>query len=118
MTIESRLVTAVLANPTLSTAIGTRIYPKVLPPNATLPAIVYNQVGNNRRYTTNGLSLWSGQLAIFSTDYTQTKTLRSALETVLAGPDVGASELNFRDDYEPETKLYSELADVVIAYED
>jgi hypothetical protein len=46
MTLETDLRTHILASSGLSALIGTRLYPDRLPQNATLPAVVYQEVSS------------------------------------------------------------------------
>lgn len=80
--IEEALRTILLADPTLYALVGTRIYPVQLPLDCTLPALSYFQVSEPFNRITGTPRF---QIDIFSEDYTESKTVKGALEAALDG---------------------------------
>lgn len=104
----------------VSTYIGTRIYPMILPQNPTTPAITYQRIDTRRFYTLNGDN-GSGeiprmQIDIWSTSYEQGRNIATAIKTAMDSATVFlTSDYNQTDLYEPDVQLYRIQCDYVIA---
>ena len=102
--IEEALRTILLADPTLYALVGTRIYP-VQP---------FNRITGTPRF----------QIDIFSTDYTQVKQIKAAVENALNGYSGTVSDhiieiivpLSSFDSYDSETGVYHIPYDFKIIY--
>jgi len=87
MPLEQKLYTA-LTGSTLVTSLTTRVYPLRAPQNPGYPHIVYTRIGGNQY---NGLSGYqtvekpSIQIDVYSTSYTQVKSLAENIHTALDG---------------------------------
>lgn len=120
MTVESDVRDVLINDATVGAAIGTRVYPKILPPEATLPAVVYHEISSvkvGEGATLGGLRQTRIQLDIIDTSYTSTKTLRSNILAALNASTLTADLDGLADFYENEAKLYRETMDWIIAHE-
>jgi hypothetical protein len=118
----------------LSTELGhTRVYPLTLPQGATLPAITYQVVSEiplNSHSTAQLHPTWTAdrdgqtrvQLSVYARNYVEAEQVMAELKAAVTGfrgqwgdvevhsalPDIGL------DDYEPETKLWRRIVDVMV----
>lgn len=120
-----------------ATTAGSRIYPLVLPPEVTVPAIAYARVSSPRIRSLTGFSHYSTprfQFTAWADNYAVSKALaneiRKALDgysgwTAVAFPALfpigwaevqSISSLNELDMYEPQSKLYGVPADYRVAH--
>lgn len=85
--IGESLFTVVTGNTAVSSLIGTRFYPAVLPKDATLPAAVYKFVGGNNAPTmdTRGLQRSRLQIDCFGDTYSDAVNVRKAIVETLGG---------------------------------
>jgi len=119
--IEAAVRAILLADSTLYGYVGTRIYPMELPLDCELPALAYSQISNPHRRITGNPRI---QIDIFSTDYTESKTISSALVSALDGYSGTVSghnieiivPLDSHDDYDSETGIYHIPYDFKIIY--
>lgn len=129
MSISSDLRTFLLADATLTTLIGTRMYPLVLPQDPTVPAITYQIISGHRFHSTDGacgLSTPRIQYDCWAATYLEVESLFEALRKRLDGYQglAGSSQVQAaffeseRDDYEDEAKLYRRSADFFVWYEE
>lgn len=85
MPLENKLYTA-LTGSTLITATTTRIFPVVAPPETILPFITYVRVNGGQINTLSGYATVenpSVQIDVFSTGYSQAKTLADNIHSVI-----------------------------------
>jgi hypothetical protein len=64
------------------------IYPQIIPQDASLPAIAYQQIGGNRLYSQSGdsgLPRSLFQITVQATTYSAAKTLTKAIRQALSG---------------------------------
>lgn len=127
MTIEEALKAHLNSSVTL---VSNRVYPVVLPPAATLPALAYLKVSNVPLYAHDGdagLPAVRFQFDIWASTYSSLQAVKAQLMTALSGyrgtmggvggVTVGSSFLvGEQDDYEPETSRYREMLDFIIQY--
>lgn len=117
MPLESKIYTA-LTGSTLITAITTRIYPMIAPPEVTTPYIIYFRVSGGQINTLNGYATCENpmiQIDAFSTGYSQAKTLTVNMHTVLnATTTFKAILVSDNDLYEEEAALYRVSSDYSI----
>ncbi len=122
MSIASDLRTFLLADATLTTLIGTRLYPLTLPQNPTLPAMTYQRISGERVHTADGahgLNRARIQFDAWATTYLVAESVFEALRKRLdafrgaAGASIiqGAFVDSERDLYESEPKLYRNTSD-------
>ncbi len=76
------------ADPGVSGLIGSRIYPRLLPQNATLPAVVYSQVSGLRVTTHDKAANFTDQVYQFecvASDYKSMKKLAEKVRQAMEG---------------------------------
>ncbi len=129
MSIATDIRTFLLADATLTTLIGTRLYPLTLPQNPTLPAMTYQWVSGERVHTADGalgLSRPRIQFDAWATTYLVAESVFEALRKRLdafrgaAGASIiqGAFFDSERDLYESEPKLYRRSVDFFVWHEE
>lgn len=104
----------------VSTYIGTRIYPLILPQNPTYPAITYQRIDTRRFYTLGGDNgtgeIPRMQIDIWSTSYEQGRNIATSIKTAMDGATAFlTNDYNQTDLYEPDVQLYRIQQDFVIA---
>jgi hypothetical protein len=104
----------------VSTYIGTRIYPMILPQNPTTPAITYQRIDTRRFYALNGDNgtgeIPRIQMDIWSTSYEQGRNIATAIKAAMDSATAFlTSDYNQTDLYEPDVQLYRIQCDYVIA---
>jgi hypothetical protein len=129
VTIEEALVHKLTTTSTITTLIGTRIYPLVFPAGATMPCLVYQRISTPRIHThegASGLAQPRFQLTCWSATYGGAKALANAVREALdgfkgsiQGVQVGATFIqNELDQREADTKLYSVIQDYTISHQE
>jgi hypothetical protein len=129
MSIASDLRTYLLADATLTTLVGTRMYPLKLPQAPTMPAIIYTWISGARVHSTDGPSGLSNprvQFDCWAQTYLEAEALLEALRKRLDGfqGTAGSSWIQAvffeteRDGYDDDTELYRRSADFFVWYEE
>lgn len=85
--IESSLFGALSTAAAISSLVGTRVYPVVLPTDPTLPALVYLFVGGMGQpsFSTRGMQKARVEINCWGSSYSSAATLREAVIQTLAG---------------------------------
>lgn len=125
MSIESELFTLITGDAGVGALIGTRMYPKLMPPEATLPAIVYGEVATETVVQADGdtnARMGRYSVSYWATSYSGIKAGRAALLSAVngyAGGSIGRiAVLAMADDYEPETQYFRQVMELEIFYSD
>jgi hypothetical protein len=131
--VEQALRTLVLSSPQVTSLIGNRYYPLVIPVSAPLPAIASQRVSGPREYSHSGFSgLVSSrvQLTCVASTYAQAKTLADAVRRVISGyrgtvdgvslgPVLVQNETDsFNESASEEANSYLTLLDVLIWHQE
>lgn len=124
--IEEAIYSALTAHAGLSALVADRIYPMVLPQDATRPAVTYMRVSGARDLNINQASVdanpryqfdvWADS---FEAAYGAAAQLIDAVGTVQSGSGVtvyGVAVVGDMDVYEPQTFLYRRVTDVQFLY--
>jgi len=109
------------------TIAGTRIYPDVLPPQVTLPAISYSRISTARVRSLSGnshLAMPRFQFTAWATTYALARQLMDEIivdlndySGVVGGITIQATRIdNELDNYDPTSGIYSVIADFIIAH--
>ena len=120
---ETGLITFLNSCGALTAFVGTRIYPKVLPPETTLPAIAFNKISAVPDYSHDGGSDFTPirmQFSCWADDPLEAKNVAMELKRQLSGysGQLGDQEIGGafvvmeRDDIDPMTGLYAEIVDI------
>lgn len=121
MVIESTLFDLLTDDAGVAALVSTRVWPSVLPQNPTLPAIVYQEARTNTRVMADGDS--GGResrflLSAWATSYGVAKDCKAAVVAAIngvAGSGIERIAIDaMRDDYDPETKWYRQMIEIVI----
>ena len=126
MTINATFRTLVLSDPTISTAVGTRMYHDMLPAEPTLPAITYYIVAEPADVDTHAdfYALTRFQTDIHAATKAQAETLKEAMVTLLhmyTGTVGGQHIVSITKDYatdmkEPETGTFRVIQDFKVRH--
>jgi Protein of unknown function (DUF3168) len=124
---EAAIRSLLLADSAVTTLVGTRICPLVLPQKPTLPAITYQRISGQTQYTHDGPALARPRVQIdcWASDYDTAKSLAAAAAAVLSGfkgissgvEIEGVFSAGCREFYEAETRpapLYRVSSDYFI----
>lgn len=131
MSVATAMRTLLLTDSTLSTAVGTRVYPVIIPPEATTPLIVYREISgladpasaDNTGATIDMTTRL--QFDIWSETYLETKSLKDALIKLVNRYSgvVGSVtvmdvivDLVF-DSYDTDVNLYRQAIDVRVRHQ-
>lgn len=125
MTIEVGLVAHLEADAAVAALVVARIYPVLLPQNVTYPAISYERVNTDRRYSFDGPSIhiWPFfRIHCWSQSYLQAKSLGEAVRKSLNGftgtmgtdSVINVEMQNENDLYEPDVDVHRVILDFVI----
>ncbi len=102
----------------VSTYIGTRIYPVILPQDPTLPAITFQRIDTRKYYSfqgDNGGESPRVQIDIWSTGYDQGRSIATAIKTAMdAATAYKVIDFDQRDLYEPDVENYRIQQDFVL----
>ena len=130
MSAAEALRALLLSDTTIAAAVGTRVHPLAMPPEATLPAIVYREISGvaGPVSTSNVLTgvemITRFQFDIWATTYAQIKTLKDALiKLINRYRGVVSSvtivdiviDLTF-DTYDSDLKIYRQSVDARVAH--
>lgn len=108
-TLSNQIYTVLTASTLITSLTTSRIYPVIIPQNATLPHIVYNRVSGDR---VNGLAGYltaerpKYQIDIYSDSYEQARTLSGHVHTVLNASTLTVVLLSDTDLYEDNVNQY------------
>ena len=112
----------------LSTEVDSRIYPQLLPQRPTLPAVVYHRISTPRLAALERSFLPQGrfQFDCWAETFQEAKAVAAQVKLALdvysgaMGDETVEVSLidDERDDYEPETKRWRSMVEVVIWYEE
>ncbi len=123
---EAGIQQRLIADPTVSALIGTRVYPVILPDDPTLPGATYQRASAVRDYTTTGavsLSRIRLQIDCWALSYAEVKQLdaatRSCLEfftgTLPDGTYVDSITIDSSQDlFESDARYYRVMTDYII----
>ncbi|OGO04004.1 MAG: hypothetical protein A2Y91_03500 [Chloroflexi bacterium RBG_13_54_8] len=111
------------------TIAGDRVYPQVLPPKVTLPAISYNRISTPRVRSLSGsshLAMPRFQFTAWAITYEEARFLMDEIKADLndfsgtvGGMIIQASKVeNELDRYEPTPGIYGIIADFIVAHTD
>jgi hypothetical protein len=125
MSIESSLITYLLADPTVSSLVGTCIYP-VIYPEGTTAAITYRVISKVPSYTLSSAAYVKAriELTAWATTYGAAKDIEAALKacldslsTVWDGKQVSIVRDNGAlDGYDSTARLYHTDSDFLLTY--
>lgn len=111
MALEDKIYTRLTSSTTITDYAGTRIYPVIAPEHVTNPYIVYERISGGQINTLSGYATHEKPdiaIDVFSTSYTQAKSLSESVHTLMNGSTTFSAILNDDfDDYDLETKLYN-----------
>ncbi len=127
MIIEQALVSHIVAQVPL---VSGRVYPMLLPPQVTLPAITYQKLSEARAYAHDGFAGYTEprfQFSVWATTYAGAKAvhvqIKAALDTyvgIMGGiGGVGVQRClitNGIDLYDPESGIYHQAVDYLLAH--
>ena len=108
-TLSNQLYTVLTASTLITSLTTNRIYPVIIPQNATLPHIAYTRVSGDR---VNGLAGYltterpKYQIDIYSDSYEQARTLSGRVHTVLNASTMAVILLSDTDLYEDDVSQY------------
>lgn len=115
------------------TAVGSRVYPMVIPQNAALPCITYQRISTPRQYVMGSSDVVTNarmQIDCWGSSYSSAKTVAESVLTALNQQmgDLGTGAKKFTvlvsladsesDGYEPDTGRYRVRIDFRIMYEE
>lgn len=124
MSFQSELRSFLLADATISSLVGTRIYPSVLPAGAALPAVVYFRVGGRTEHKplkaqTVRTRNFTIQVQAIATKYDEADALEEAIfarlnetSSTIAPRPLGETQ----DLYDEQTRQYITTSDYSIWY--
>lgn len=113
-TLSDQIYTVLTASTLVTSLTTTRIYPVIIPQNATLPHIVYNRVSGDQ---VNGLAGYltvekpKYQIDVYSETYEQARTLAGRVHTVLNASTLSVVLLSDTDLYEDNVSQYRVTSD-------
>ena len=127
MSVEIDIRTYMLTKTAITNIVGSRIHAQKLPPEATLPALVYNRVSTQRTYSHSGDSNFTTpriQYSCFAENYEGAKDLAEQIVSEMSGfsGTAGSSTIYSTfvegelDMLDPESKLYFIPVDLMITY--
>lgn len=115
MSVETDFYSAVTGDATLTALLGTRVYPAILPDNATLPALVYSVI-SQVPIGSGGCESTRVQVDCYAATYlTGVKAVRDGLVT-LANATGNWTHVAGPDFYEDELSVYRQVVDIIIAH--
>lgn len=127
--IEQRIVSLLLADPTITAAVGERISPVVLRQETALPSLVYRRLDSDPEYTLAGRAGWRTarvQVACWAQEYAEARTLaeavRNALDAYSETSDTGSirfiSISDGADEYVMDLDAFGAVCTLTIDYDD
>lgn len=120
MSIESDLFAAITNSANVAALIGTRMYPLMVPDDAQLPAISYQEIDGIGERTLSGHFIATErryQLTLVATSYDMIVQLKAAVAGVDSGASGGYTRLFIdegSDGYEFDTKLYTKILEAQV----
>ncbi|MEM4234911.1 MAG: DUF3168 domain-containing protein [Candidatus Methanomethylicaceae archaeon] len=105
MTVEETLRQTLLADSNVNALLGTRIYPLLIPQDATLPALAYNKYLGVMQFTHGGAmkpEVAHIQLTCVARTYNEAKQIQEAIRGAIDGKRVNGMVIfvtNTRDDF-------------------
>lgn len=121
MSVETDFYSAVTGDATLAALVGTRVYPAILPDNATLPAMVYSVI-SQVPIGSGGCESTRVQVDCYAAKYytdasgiTGIKSLRDGL-LALAQATGNWTHTGGPDFYDDELNIYRQVVDLIIAH--
>lgn len=93
----------------LKSLVGNRVYPLVMPQNATLPAIVYTRIANNASNVLEGGSTIDQirvQVDTYATTFFAARLLAAQVRSALEGASFKATLQTEQDFFETEVNYY------------
>lgn len=93
--IESVLYSLLVGDATVGGLVGTRVYPAIVPQNASLPATTYQQLSGVREHTCagpQGMASPRFQINCWADTYAEARTLSDAVRVLLDGYSGTVSE--------------------------
>lgn len=129
MTVETDFRTLLLVEPTLAASLGNRLYPELLPEDATLPAGIINFVDGGGQLAHSGADgiLWARlQVDFYATTSLEVQQLRDAARRWLNGYRGFMGSTRFEmvqlqlalGQYEPATGRYRRITDWMVRYKE
>lgn len=115
MSVESDVYTAITGDAGMSALIGTRLYPGVIPQQATYPAAAYFVVSEVPA-ASHGCVEVRVQVSLFATTYAGVVALRSALVSLIESVSHWRYETG-PDNYEDDLSLHMKPVDVIVLHE-
>jgi hypothetical protein len=123
------LRTLLLADPTVSSIVGTRVFPLRVPQGEKGDSIVYNRVSEDTEYNLVGpshLSVTRVQVDAWSTRVDGARLLANAVQDILSGyrgtvasvPVQGAFLVGGREDWDGEAQMFRVSRDYNVHYQD
>lgn len=124
--IEEAIYTALTGHAGLTALVGARVYPMLLPQDATRPAVTYMRVSGARDVNINEISVdanpryqFDAWADAYETAYSVGAQIIAAVQTVESGSGVtvyGVLVVGEQDIYEPQTFLFRRVIDVQFLY--
>lgn len=115
MSVETDFYSAVTGDATLAALVGTRVYPAILPDNATLPALVYSVI-SQVPIGSGGCESTRVQVDCYAATYlTGVKALRDGL-LALANATGNWTHTGGPDFWDDELNIYRQVVDLIIAH--
>lgn len=121
MSIIDDLRTYLLADATVASLIGTRMFPVKLPQNPTFPAVMIQTISGERVHSTDGASGLAGpriQIDCWAESYADADAVFEAVRKRLDGKGNGDIQGMFiqseRDDFDFELGIYNRSMDVFV----
>lgn len=115
MTAEASLYTALTDHAGLTALVSARIYPLVIPPDPTLPAIAYQRIVSTPVETMDqsgsGVDRVVFQVTAWSTTNAEAHSVIAQVDLAMAAASFAVVTLSVRDDYDYETKLFGVSTD-------
>jgi hypothetical protein len=113
----------------VSAIVGTRVFPRGLPQNHTLPALVYQLISAPRELTHSGpetLVEARVQITAHATTYAAAKTLQNAVQVASDGFTGTPASVTVQatrtedgpDQYDPKTETEQAIIDILISYQE
>lgn len=108
--LEGKMFTVLIGANAVTTIVGDRIFPVLLPQGVAFPSITYQRVSGDREYNLSGYSTLENpriQIDIWSTSYGISKDLGGKVKTAMdAATTFKSIMITDQDMYEDEIKIY------------
>lgn len=116
--LEASIFTALSGASGVSTIVGSRVYPLVIPQGAALPAVTYTRISGPLEMSLSGgagLESVRVQIDAWSTTYASAKSLAAAIRAaMLAATAFKVASVSDRDLFEDETSVFRVSADFTV----